>query len=566
MRSVSINLKIIAAAVIASALLSACGGGSSGAADSTAGQLSGNAATSSVDSADSSQALDAQATTGARTASIASVSTTPSWTSCATEGGTCSFSGTRSVRYGSSTLYVIKTFSSSVLCANNVFGDPAFGVTKSCWYDSSDTTTTTAATTTTATTTSSSTESWLQCAKEGQQCTFSGTLAVRYGTSTQYVTKTMTGPVNCSNTVFGDPAFGVAKACWYATQVLTTATVSLAPATATTTTTTATTSTTTSGGIPTPASIAGKPVVGAITATSGMVIEGKHITNPNGPCIFIPQGVTNVIIRDNEIGPCGKAGDSVNRESVYIDAGASNVTIQRNWMHDMSTGIYARQAKHPLVIEKNFVSNIRGPLWQGQFVQLASVREGSGQTRITCNVLDGRYGTAPSGRSNEDHISLYNTLGSQSNPIEIAYNRIRGYPMGGGRSGSGMQLGDGGTSSTGSGWYWVHDNTIVYTNGSGISVAGGSNITIENNRVDNRGPNQDSMTSQAFVLQAHAPINGVTLRNNRGIANGWAWDGGRLLPGFYTDNLAINVSLAGNTWGDTSLGASLFDQQYSQCQ
>jgi serine protease len=62
--------------------------------------------------------------------------TAVTWTSCASEGGTCSFSGTRDVRYGTATSYVTKTFTGSVLCSNAVFGDPARGYVKSCSYAS----------------------------------------------------------------------------------------------------------------------------------------------------------------------------------------------------------------------------------------------------------------------------------------------------------------------------------------------------------------------------------------------------------------------------------------------
>ena len=62
--------------------------------------------------------------------------TTPTWTYCAAENGTCSFSGTRDVRYGTATSFVTKTFTGSVKCSNAVFGDPAHGVVKSCSYSS----------------------------------------------------------------------------------------------------------------------------------------------------------------------------------------------------------------------------------------------------------------------------------------------------------------------------------------------------------------------------------------------------------------------------------------------
>ena len=119
------------------------------------------------------------------------------WTQCANEGGTCSFSGTRQVRYGSGTTFVTRTVTASVACSNAVFGDPTPNVAKSCSY-AADTTV------------------WTACANEGGTCSFSGTHDVRYGSGTSFVTKTVTGSTPCSNAVFGDPTPNVAKSCSYA--------------------------------------------------------------------------------------------------------------------------------------------------------------------------------------------------------------------------------------------------------------------------------------------------------------------------------------------------------------
>jgi hypothetical protein len=58
------------------------------------------------------------------------------WTTCSGEGGTCSFSGTRQVRYGANGSYATKTFTASATCNNGSFGDPAPGYVKSCSYSS----------------------------------------------------------------------------------------------------------------------------------------------------------------------------------------------------------------------------------------------------------------------------------------------------------------------------------------------------------------------------------------------------------------------------------------------
>jgi hypothetical protein len=54
------------------------------------------------------------------------------WTYCAAENGTCSFSGTKQVRYGDGTIYYVGTFTGSVMCSNVTFGDPQKTVKKHC--------------------------------------------------------------------------------------------------------------------------------------------------------------------------------------------------------------------------------------------------------------------------------------------------------------------------------------------------------------------------------------------------------------------------------------------------
>ena len=144
------------------------------------------------------------------------------WTTCATEGGTCSIPGSAQVRYGSATTFVTKTASGSVGCSNDVFGDPVPGVVKTCSYAS----TTPSAPTPSPTPTPTPTPvpgpgSWTVCAFEGGTCSVNGTLQIRYGTATAYYTKTATGSIGCSNAVFGDPAPGVVKSCSYGAATVT---------------------------------------------------------------------------------------------------------------------------------------------------------------------------------------------------------------------------------------------------------------------------------------------------------------------------------------------------------
>ncbi len=61
-------------------------------------------------------------------------STATTWTKCADEGGTCTFSGTHQVRYGANGTYNYQTATNSIGCNNSVFGDPTPGVVKACYY------------------------------------------------------------------------------------------------------------------------------------------------------------------------------------------------------------------------------------------------------------------------------------------------------------------------------------------------------------------------------------------------------------------------------------------------
>lgn len=56
------------------------------------------------------------------------------WTYCATEGSTCSFTGTKEVRYGANNQYHYRSATNQIGCNNSVFGDPIYGVRKQCHY------------------------------------------------------------------------------------------------------------------------------------------------------------------------------------------------------------------------------------------------------------------------------------------------------------------------------------------------------------------------------------------------------------------------------------------------
>ena len=144
----------MSAALLAATLLAACGGGNGSADAGATDGLVANAALSTIENyrnrrttatAVASPAATATATAIATaiattTATAATTSTTATkadatWSQCALEYGTCSFSGTLSVKYGTTSSSIVKTFANGVDCNNTNFGDPAPGVEKMCWND-----------------------------------------------------------------------------------------------------------------------------------------------------------------------------------------------------------------------------------------------------------------------------------------------------------------------------------------------------------------------------------------------------------------------------------------------
>ena len=141
--------------------------------------------------------------------------TPAAWTHCANEKATCSFSGTREVRYGAGTAWVTKTFTGSVQCTNAVFGDPILNTVKTCSYAAATTTPTTP---TVPTAPPITTVTWTPCAAEKGTCSFTGTREVRYGVPGAYATKVFTTRTACTNAVFSDPKPNTVKACSYSSQ------------------------------------------------------------------------------------------------------------------------------------------------------------------------------------------------------------------------------------------------------------------------------------------------------------------------------------------------------------
>jgi len=121
------------------------------------------------------------------------------YTACAGENGTCSFSGTEMVAYGSNGGFNYQLASSGIACSNSTFGDPMPGVVKSCYLPPAG----------------APPGSWTQCGGENGTCAVTGTQLIAYGANGAFVYATSNGAIACSHTEFGaDPIFGVVKSCY----------------------------------------------------------------------------------------------------------------------------------------------------------------------------------------------------------------------------------------------------------------------------------------------------------------------------------------------------------------
>ena len=402
---------------------------------------------------------------------------------------------------------------------------------------------------------------WVLVGPEKASYTLTGRYKVRFGTGSDvWVVRVVEGSFSCGTTLFGDPTPGAAKRC-ERESVTTTEPVTAPPVVAPPVieppvvvppvVVPPVVVPPSIGGVPKPSDSAAYPVQGPVTLQSGAVLRKVRVTGP-GNCVSVAPGATGVLIEDVEIGPCGDTSD--NSLGVRIGNGASNVTVRRSYIHHVSGCLYSDSGSHPLTFDRNLCTNIRGPnnraeASRGQMVQLNGQRSGSGQTKITCNVSD----QSTPDHAVEDHINLYNSAGTAALPIEVAYNRMRGgHPTS--NSGSGIMTGDGSLG----GHIWAHHNTIVNVRNVGIGVAGGVDVLVENNRIFMRMPEAQFVNQGMYVWsQGGGTCSGHAVKNNRvNTSSGSFWNGGN----------CGSVELSGNTFGDTSLSAAIFDEVPTQCQ
>lgn len=249
-----------------------------------------------------------------------------------------------------------------------------------------------------------------------------------------------------------------------------------------------------------------KPLV--LDGAKDKVITGLRIENPDGVCIQLVN-CENIRIEKCVLGPSKGEGVAI--------SDCKNIMVIENKMEHIRSGVFAHRSQG-ISVEKNYFKNIQGPFPRGQFVQFDKVT-GAG------NRVNDNFGENIQGESYpEDAINMYKSSGTESDPIQIMRNKIRG----GGPSGSGGGIM---TGDDGGGYIIVKDNILVDPGQYGIAIASGTHIQILDNQVYAR---QQPFTNVGiYVWNQYAPEcthhivrgNKVNWTNRDGAKNS-AWNSG----------------------------------------
>ncbi|MFO1268704.1 MAG: right-handed parallel beta-helix repeat-containing protein [Rubrivivax sp.] len=113
-----------------------------------------------------------------------------------------------------------------------------------------------------------------------------------------------------------------------------------------------------------------------ITASAGQVISGVRIQNPSGPCITVPAGATNVVIRDSDIGPCG------GNANIFIEG--ADATVEYTYVHNGNRGVMAHRTSGTTTRFSRF-DTFYGPKFNGTAIEYDYMSSG----RIEGNAVRG---------------------------------------------------------------------------------------------------------------------------------------------------------------------------------
>jgi hypothetical protein len=237
------------------------------------------------------------------------------------------------------------------------------------------------------------------------------------------------------------------------------------------------------------------PTSGArtISGQSNVVIENLRFENINGNPLYI-KGSNNITIRNCFF-------NKATMEAIVIE-NSSTIKVENCLFNGVTTGVYALSSASIKVDNNQFVNvRQRSSGGRGQFVQFNGVT-GAG------NSVSNNKGENFLGESDpEDLISLFKSSGTASSPIVVRNNMFRG--GGPSASGGGIMSGDYGGS-----YQIVENNTLLDPGQYGIAAAGGSNISLLNNKIFAK---QQPFTNNPLYVWAQqgASCSNITVKGNR---------------------------------------------------
>ncbi|AGO47585.1 hypothetical protein Phi17218_052 [Cellulophaga phage phi17:2_18] len=267
---------------------------------------------------------------------------------------------------------------------------------------------------------------------------------------------------------------------------------------------------------------------------NNITISGLAIGNSSTYGIRL-YNCTNIVIENCYIYNC----DSV---AISTELG-SNITIRNNIFEEISTGVYC-QGGSGIQVTDNDVKNVKGPFPRGQLVQFAGVT--GANNKINDNSIENISGESYA----EDAINLFQTYGTESSPIEIARNYIRGGGPSG--TGGGIMTGDNGGS-----YVEVYDNILVDPGQYGIAISSGQFINIHNNIVYGR---EQSFTNVGIYAweQYGKPCSDNRIANNR---VHWTNKNGTLNHRWDAGNCGVIADWNTNTWGDITVTEDILPEK-----
>jgi len=269
------------------------------------------------------------------------------------------------------------------------------------------------------------------------------------------------------------------------------------------------------------ASTTSVPVASTTSVPAAPDSRSTHDLTSSGPITVTESGT---VIENVHFTGSGSA-------SCVRISGASNVTVRNSRFTNCYKGIYAVNSSNVIVTNNEFEADLSG---RGRnAVQFDKVSGG---------YVAGNRSTVEIGATEaEDHISMYKSNGSASNPIVIEGNIL----IGGGpsRSGSGIMLGDNGGS-----WQVARNNILQDPGQVGIGVSGGTNITVVGNIVSSSSHPWTNVGIYAWDWNGSGCSN-VTITNNN--VPEWAHADGHLYV-FWDGGNCSNLTVTDNSWQNQS--------------